>query len=62
MHKALHPRVDIDWLNVSRKEEGRAVVSIDGSVDASLHKKEQRKTNYRDQKKTQTTQRLTEQQ
>ena len=33
-HKALHSRVDIDMLYVSRKEEGRRLTIIDGSVDA----------------------------
>ena len=36
MHKALHPRDDIDRLYVSRKEGGRGLDSIEGSVDASI--------------------------
>ena len=32
MHKALHPRDDIDRLYVSRKEEGRGLASIDASI------------------------------
>ena len=34
MHKALHPRDDVDKLYVSRKE-GRGLTSIQKSVDAS---------------------------
>ena len=33
MHKALHPRDDIDRLYVSRKEGGRGLTSIEDSVD-----------------------------
>ena len=36
MHKALHPRDDVDRLYVSRKEGGRGVASIEDSVDASI--------------------------
>ena len=36
VHKALHPRDDIDRLYVSRKEGGRGVASIEDSVDASI--------------------------
>ena len=36
MHKALHPRDDIDRLNVSRKEGGIGVASNEDSVDASI--------------------------
>ena len=36
MHKALHPRDDVDRLNVSRKEEGRGLTSREDSVDASI--------------------------
>ena len=36
MHKALHPRDDIDRLYVSRNEEGRGLASIEDSVDASV--------------------------
>ena len=35
MHKALHPRDDIDRLYVSRKEGGRVLASIEDSVNAS---------------------------
>ena len=35
MHKALHPRDDVDRLYVSRKEEGRGIASIEDSVDDS---------------------------
>ena len=36
MHKALHPRDDVDRLFVSRKEGGRVLASIKDSVDASI--------------------------
>ena len=36
MHKALHPRDDVDRLYVSRKEGGRSLASIEDKVDASL--------------------------
>ena len=35
MHKALHPRDDVNRLYVSRKEGGRGLASIEDSVDAS---------------------------
>ena len=35
MHKALHPRDDVDRLYVSKKE-GRGLASIEDSVDASV--------------------------
>ena len=37
MHKALHPRDDVDRLYVSRREGGRGLASIEDSVDASIH-------------------------
>ena len=40
MHKALHPRDDIDRLFVSRKEGGRGLASIEDSVDASIQRLE----------------------
>ena len=40
MHKALHPRDDVDRLYVSRKEEGRGLASIKDSVDASTQRLE----------------------
>ena len=40
MHKALHPRDDVDRLYVSRKEEGRGLASIEDSVDASIQRLE----------------------
>ena len=40
MHKALHPRDDVDRLYVSRKERGRGLVSIEDSVDASIQQLE----------------------
>ena len=36
MHKALHPRDNVDRLHVSRKEGGRGLASIEDSVDASI--------------------------
>ena len=36
MHKALHPRDEVDRLHVSRKEEGRELAIIEDSVDASI--------------------------
>ena len=38
MRKALHPRDDVDKLYVSWKEEGRALASIEDSVDASIQR------------------------
>ena len=40
MHKALHPRDDVDKLYVSRTEEGRGLASIDDSVYASIRRLE----------------------
>ena len=40
MHKALHPRDDVDRLYVSRKEGGRELASIEDSVDASIQRLE----------------------
>ena len=36
MHKALHPRDDVDIQHVSRKERGRGLASIEDNVDASI--------------------------
>ena len=36
MHKALHPRDDVDRLYVPRKEGGRGFAIIEDSVDASI--------------------------
>ena len=36
MHKALHPRDDVDRLYVSRKEGGRGLAIIEDSVDTSI--------------------------
>ena len=36
MHKALHPKDDVDRLYESRKEGGRGLSSIEDSVDASI--------------------------
>ena len=38
MHKALHPRDDVDRLCVSRKEGRRGLASIEDSVDASIQR------------------------
>ena len=40
MHKALHPRDDVDRLYVSRKEGGRGLASIEDSVDALIQRLE----------------------
>ena len=40
MHKALHPRDDVDRLYVSRKVGGRGLASIEGTVDASIQRLE----------------------
>ena len=40
MHKALHPRDDVDRLYVSRKEGGRGLASIKDSVDTYIHRLE----------------------
>ena len=40
MHKAFHPREDVDRLYVSRKEGEKGLVSIEYSVDASTHRLE----------------------
>ena len=40
MHKALHPRDDVDRLYIPRKEGGRGLASIEDSVDASIQRLE----------------------
>ena len=40
MHKALHPRDDVDRLYVSRKEGGRGLASIEDSIDAWIQRSE----------------------
>ena len=40
MHKALHPRDDVDRLYVSRKEGGRGLASIEDIVDTSIQRLE----------------------
>ena len=40
MHKALHPRDDVDRLYISRKEGERGLASIEDSVDASIQRLE----------------------
>ena len=46
MHKALHPRVDVDRLYVHRKEGGRGIASIEDSVDTFI----QRLEDYREKR------------
>ena len=41
MHKALHPRDEVDRLYVSRKERGRGFASVEDSVDASIQRLEE---------------------
>ena len=40
MHKALHPRDDVERLYISRKEGGRGLASIEDTVDASIQRLE----------------------
>ena len=40
MHKALHPRDDVDRLYVSRKEGGRGLANSEESTDTSIHRLE----------------------
>ena len=40
MHKALHPRDDVDRLYISRKEGGWGLASIEDSVDTSIQRLE----------------------
>ena len=40
MHKAFHPRDDVDRLYVSRKEWVKGLASIEDSVDASIQQVE----------------------
>ena len=40
MHKALHPRDDVDRLYVSRKQVGRRLASIEDTVDVSIQRLE----------------------
>ena len=40
MHKALHPRDDVDRLYVPRKQGGRGLTSIEDTVDASIQRLE----------------------
>ena len=47
MHKALHPRDDVNRLYVSRKEGGSWLASIEDSADAST----QTRTDYSHQKR-----------
>ena len=51
MHKALHPWDDVDWLDVSRRNEGWKLTTFEGCVKSvntgtrRLHSKQQRQTN-----------------
>ena len=40
MHKALHPRNDVDIVCVSRRESGRGLASIEDNVDTSIQRLE----------------------
>ena len=40
MHKALHPRDDVDRLYVSRKQGGRGLANIEDTVDTSIQRLE----------------------
>ena len=40
MHKALHPRDDVDRLYVSRNEGGRGLASFEDSIDVSIQRLE----------------------
>ena len=40
MHLVLHPRDDIDRLNVSRKEGGKGLTSTEDRIDASIQRLE----------------------
>ena len=40
IHKALHPRDDVDRLYVPRKEGGRGLASIEDSVGISIQRLE----------------------
>ena len=40
MHKALHPKDDVERLYVSRKEAGRGLTSTEDSVDTSIQRLE----------------------
>ena len=40
MHKALHPRYDVDRLYMSKKDGGRGLASTEDSVDASIQQLE----------------------
>ena len=40
IHKALHPRDNVERLYISRKEEGRGVTSSENCIDASMQQLE----------------------
>ena len=47
MHKALHPRDDVDRLYVSRKKNGSGLINIEDSVDATIQRLEDYKNRGR---------------
>ena len=55
IHKALHPRDNMDRLDMSRKEVGRGLARTEYSVDATIQElehyiKKQRNSDFNDQK------------
>ena len=40
IHKALHPRVDVDRLYIPKKEWGRGLASIEDNIDTSIQRLE----------------------
>ena len=56
MHKAWHPRDDVNRLYVLRKEGGKGLASIEDSIDASIWRHENfiktpKRTDYSHQKR-----------
>ena len=47
MHKASHPRDDIDRLYVSRKEGGRGLASTENNTEASIQRLKDYKENHK---------------
>ena len=52
MHKALHPRDDVDRLYIRRKEGGRGLASIKDSVDTSTQQLEDYREKHKRGRKT----------
>ena len=46
MHKALHPRDDVDRLYISWKDGGRGLASIEDNIDASIQRLEDYKEKH----------------